>query len=82
MQRKLIISLVIIIAIVVFSVQNAAPIAIRLFFWPVQSSPAFLISASLLIGAVPVILFSMKTNKSKSEKYPVGNENSTTGTRN
>jgi uncharacterized integral membrane protein len=79
MQQKLILILLLILIVVAFAIQNAEPVTIRLFFWPVSVSPAVLIPATLLIGALLGILFSGFSVKKKSTSSAEKQEPENTG---
>lgn len=61
MQRSLIIALLLILIVVVFALQNSDPVQIKLFFWQVESSIAFVMTSVLFIGALLGVLFSLPT---------------------
>ncbi len=52
MQRNLIINLLLILIVIIFAVQNYEVIPIKLFFWTVEVSKAFLVILVLLIGVL------------------------------
>lgn len=68
MQRSLIIALLLILVVVVFALQNSDPIQIKLLFWQIESSVAFIMTSVLFIGALLGVLFSMPSIRKKSEK--------------
>lgn len=59
MQRSLIFALLLILAVVVFALQNSDQLVIKLLFWDVESSIAFIMTLVLLIGALLGVLFSL-----------------------
>ena len=68
MQRSLIIALLLILIVVVFALQNSDPVQIKLFFWQVESSIAFVMTSVLFIGALLGVLFSLPTIFKKREQ--------------
>ena len=52
MKARLITTLVLLLLVAVFSIQNAATVEIRLLFWQVGMPRALLIFLMLLIGAI------------------------------
>lgn len=68
MQRTLIIALLLILVVVVFALQNSDPIQIKLLFWDVESSIAFIMTSVLFIGALLGVLFSLPSIYKKREK--------------
>jgi putative membrane protein len=68
MQRTLIIALLLILVVVVFALQNSDPVQIKLLFWNVESSIAFVMTSVLFIGALLGVLFSLPSIHKKREK--------------
>lgn len=70
MQKSFIIGLIIAIILVLFAVQNAAPVEISLLFWHPEASMAVLILVSIALGALVGYLLSFSTirNKNRSVK--------------
>jgi uncharacterized integral membrane protein len=68
MQRSLIFALLLILVVVIFALQNSDPISIKLFFWEIQSSIAFIMASVLFLGALLGVLFSMPAIARKREK--------------
>ncbi len=68
----LIVLLVIISLVTIFSVQNAAPVTISLFFWSFQGSLAIVIFLStvigIIIGVIIMSMLHMRSAKKKKEK--------------
>ena len=52
MQIRLIITLFLLLFVMVFAVQNAATVEIKLLFWEVSFARSFLIIMMLLIGVI------------------------------
>lgn len=63
MQKYLIASLLLVIVVVIFALQNAATVTITLWFWNIEAPLALAILTSLLIGALAGVLFSGKRKK-------------------
>jgi lipopolysaccharide assembly protein A len=63
----LIITIIILSVVTVFSVQNAAPVAISFIFWKFEASLAIVIFLSVTIGIIVggVIVFSFQTSRYK-----------------
>ncbi len=68
MQRTLIFALLLIMAVVVFALQNSDPVQIKLLFWDVESSIALVITSVLFIGALLGVLFSLPSIFKKKEQ--------------
>lgn len=68
MQRTLIIALLLILIVVIFALQNSDPVQIKLLFWQVESSIAFVMTSVLFIGALLGVLFSLPTIHKKREQ--------------
>jgi uncharacterized integral membrane protein len=68
MQRTLIFALLLILAVVIFALQNSDPVQIKLLFWNVESSVAFVMTSVLIIGALLGVLFSLPAIFRKQEK--------------
>ena len=68
MQRSLIFALLLVLVIVVFALQNSDPIPVKLFFWEIESSIAFVMTSVLFIGALLGVLFSLPSIFKKNEK--------------
>ncbi len=68
MQRTLIFALLLIMAVVVFALQNSDPVQINLLFWNVESSIALLVTSVLFIGALLGVLFSFPSIIRKKEQ--------------
>ncbi|HAR46481.1 MAG: hypothetical protein A2X56_09100 [Nitrospirae bacterium GWC2_57_13] len=68
----LIVLLVIISLVTIFSVQNAAPVTISLFFWSFQGSLAVVIFLStvvgIIIGVIIMSMMHMRSVRKKKEK--------------
>jgi len=56
---RLLVLLVVVIAAVIFAVQNAAVVTINLFFWHINSSLAVVIALCFAIGGIAGVLFVM-----------------------
>ena len=67
MNAKLISGLVLICLIVIFSIQNAAIVEIKLFFWTISMSRVLLMFLLLAIGIVVGWLFNSYSNIKKKE---------------
>jgi uncharacterized integral membrane protein len=63
----LIIVIIILLLVTIFSVQNAAPVAISFFFWKFAASLAVIVFLSVLIGVIMgnILVFFFWTSKSK-----------------
>ncbi|MBN2348361.1 MAG: LapA family protein [Bacteroidales bacterium] len=59
MQRSLITGLLLAILVIVFALQNSAPVPIKLGFWDINPSVALLVILVLFLGAILGILFSI-----------------------
>jgi len=59
--------IIILLFVTIFSVQNAAPVAISFFFWKFAASLAIVVFLSLLIGVIigSILVFSFRTSKNK-----------------
>jgi putative membrane protein len=68
MQRTLIIALLLILIVVVFALQNSNPVQIKLLFWQVESSIAFVMTSVLFIGALLGVLFSLPAIYKRKEQ--------------
>jgi lipopolysaccharide assembly protein A len=68
MQRSLIFALLLILIVVVFALQNSDPVQIKLLFWNVESSIAFVMTSVLFIGALLGVLFSLPSIFKKREQ--------------
>lgn len=66
----LVLLLIIITIVAVFSVQNAAPVAITFLFWRFEASIAIVVFLSVLCGAViaAITIFSIRVRQSKKPK--------------
>ena len=61
MQAKLIIGLIIAILVIVFTIQNQAPVTVSLFFWNIQDVPmSIAIFSALLLGALAAFLIGLR----------------------
>lgn len=64
---RIIVLLIVICIVAIFSVQNAAPVAITFFFWRFEASLAIVIFLSVLIGiltgAIVVSLFKRRSSQ-------------------
>ena len=49
---SLIVAVMALVAVVLFSVQNAGPVAVSVLFWHFEASLAVVIALSLLVGAI------------------------------
>ena len=67
MQRSLIIGLLLAILVIIFALQNSAPVPVRLAFWDLNPSVALLVILVLFIGAVLGILFSVPSIVKKNK---------------
>jgi len=63
----LVIIIIILSLVTIFSVQNAAPVAISFIFWKFEASLAIVVFLCVLIGAVigSIIMFYIKSSKNK-----------------
>lgn len=68
MQRSLIFALLLILIVVVFALQNSDQLIIKLLFWDVESSIAFIMTLVLFIGALLGVLFSLPSIFKKRDK--------------
>lgn len=68
MQRNLIFNLILILLVIVFAVQNYEPVNIRLYFWDVEVSKAFLVVLVLLIGVLLGVFTSSTASSRKKKK--------------
>lgn len=68
MQRSLIFALLLILVVVVFALQNSDPVLIKLLFWQVECSVAFVMTSVLFIGALLGVLFSLPSIFKKREQ--------------
>ena len=72
-QFKLFISLVILILVVVFVLQNAMQIKVSLWFWDIESSLALILFATLILGIVVGFLFSFSNKKKVNKEVKIKN---------
>jgi uncharacterized integral membrane protein len=67
-----IILLLVVVIVAVFSVQNAAPVAITFLFWKFEASLAIVlfltVIAGIIAGILIVMLFKMKPSQKKNPK--------------
>ncbi|MFW6249257.1 MAG: LapA family protein [Bacteroidota bacterium] len=73
-QRTLIFGLVISILAVIFALQNADPVLVKLWFWKFESSLALVLLVFLAIGAILGILFSIPTWRAKQKTVKMEKE--------
>ena len=71
MRRNLILTLVLILVVILFATQNNEPTSIKLFFWPVNVSPALLVVIVLLIGVLLGIFVSSAEASRKKKKKEI-----------
>ena len=68
MQKSLIIGLVASIFLVIFALQNADPLTIKLWFWPMNGSPALFMILAVVFGAILGLGFSWSAIKKKNKQ--------------
>ena len=63
----LIVVIIILLLVTIFSVQNAAPVAISFFFWKFAASLAIVVFLSVLIGVIigSILVFSLRISRNK-----------------
>jgi putative membrane protein len=68
----LIILLIVVVIVAIFSVQNAAPVAITFLFWKFEASLAIVlfltVIAGILAGVLIVMLFKMRPSHNKNRE--------------
>ena len=60
MEIKAIIALLLAVLLIIFIVQNSAPIEVKLYFWRAQISQALVVFLSLLVGLLVGLLVRLK----------------------
>ncbi len=68
MQRTLIFALIAAIILVVFTIQNAAIVDLKLWFWEVKSSQALIILITLALGSIIGVLVSIPSRSKKKKE--------------
>lgn len=68
MRTSLLINLFLIFLVIIFAIQNSAPIGIKLLFWNVKLSPAFLVILVLILGVLLGIFVSSLASIDKARK--------------
>lgn len=68
MQRTLIFALIAAIILVVFTIQNAAIVDLKLWFWDVRSSQALIILITLALGSLIGVLVSIPSRSKKKKE--------------
>ena len=68
MQRTLIFALIAAIILVIFTVQNAAIVDLKLWFWEVKSSQALIILITLALGSIIGVLVSIPSRTKKKKE--------------
>jgi uncharacterized integral membrane protein len=68
MQRTLIFALITAIILVIFTIQNADPVDLKLWFWEVKSSQALIILITLALGSVIGVLVSIPSRSKKKKE--------------
>ena len=68
MQRTLIFALIAAIILVVFAIQNAAIVDLKLWFWEVRSSQALIILITLALGSLIGVLVSIPSRAKKNKE--------------
>ncbi len=81
MKGKLIAGLVLLVPVLIFAVQNSAPISVTFLQWEFAVPLALLVYASLVIGIVLGVLFSYvgRVRKNRKEKRKLKEESSAKG---
>ncbi len=81
MKGKLIAGLVLLVPVLIFAVQNSAPISVTFLQWEFAVPLALLVYASLVIGIVLGVLFSYvgRVRKNRKEKRKLREESSAKG---
>jgi uncharacterized integral membrane protein len=78
-QFRVVLILVFALLVVVFSVQNAEVVPVKLFIWEVETSRVMLILICMAIGSISTILALLPTLLSKRKKdqtnHPTGGSN-------
>lgn len=75
-MATIILLLVILTVVAIFSVQNAIPVTITLFFWKFEASLAIVIFLSVLFGMIAgAIIISLVRFKPSGKKEPRNIEN-------
>lgn len=68
MQRTLIFALIAAIILVIFTIQNAAIVDLKLWFWEVRSSQALIILITLALGSLIGVLVSIPSRSKKKKE--------------
>jgi len=73
---SLIIAVIALTIVVLFSVQNAGPVAVSFLFWRFEASLAVVIALCLLVGAIAgmTVLSWIRLRRSARKKKAPGNE--------
>ncbi len=64
----LVIAVIVIAAVVIFSVQNAAPVAVAFLTWKFGASLAVIVFLTFVIGIVVTVLFSLALRLKKAAR--------------
>jgi uncharacterized integral membrane protein len=70
MKPKLIVSLVVVILLLIFLVQNTQVVTIRLYFWSISMSQIILIPLTLILGFIAGYIVAKITGKLAAAKKP------------
>ena len=67
---SIIVALIIVLIVAIFSVQNAAPVAISFLFWQFQASLAIIIFLCVLSGIIvgSILTFLIRIKRQRKEK--------------
>jgi len=68
MQRNLIVNLILLLLVIIFAIQNYAPVIIKLYFWEVMVSTGFLIALVFVAGVILGVLTVSYANYRKRHK--------------
>jgi putative membrane protein len=69
-MASIIVALIIVLIVAIFSVQNAAPVAISFLFWQFQASLAIIIFLCVLSGIIvgSILTFLIRIKRQRKEK--------------
>ena len=69
-MASIIVALIIVLIVAIFSVQNAAPVAITFLFWQFQASLAIIIFLCVLSGIIvgSILTFLIRIKRQRKEK--------------